>query len=172
MVYFRYIFLILVITGSTSIGFLLSKKYVNRVIELKKISSFINILKNKIRFTHKPLIEALEEIGNIDKNERISNIFLKTSRKIKDKKVLEAWSEAIEEEKFFLDLTNEDINLIKQFGAMLGKEDLEGEISKMEEFSVLLNSQIKKAEGESLKNEKMYKSLGTIIGLAIVIILF
>ena len=172
MVYFRYIFLILVITGSTSIGFLLSKKYVDRVIELKKISNLINILKNKIRFTHKPLIEALEEIGNIDKTERISNIFLKTSKKIKDKKVVDAWNEAIDEERFFLELTNEDIKLIRQFGVMLGKEDLEGELSKIEEFNVLLEAEIKKAEEESTKNQKMYKSLGTIIGLAIVIILF
>lgn len=34
-----------------------------------------------------------------------------------------------------------------------------------------LNKQIKQAEQEKIKNEKLYKKLGTVIGLAIVIIL-
>ncbi len=35
MGFFRYIFLIAILTGSTSIGFLLSKGYVDRLNELK-----------------------------------------------------------------------------------------------------------------------------------------
>ena len=35
MGFFRYIFLITILTGSTSIGFLLSKGYVDRLNELK-----------------------------------------------------------------------------------------------------------------------------------------
>ena len=43
MGFFRYIFLITILTGSTSIGFLLSKGYVDRLNELKKLSNLINI---------------------------------------------------------------------------------------------------------------------------------
>ena len=45
-------------------------------------------------------------------------------------------------------------------------------MSGINQFENILNMQIKKAEEECSKNSKMYKSLGTIIGLAIVIILF
>ena len=45
-------------------------------------------------------------------------------------------------------------------------------MSEIEHFKILLNSNIKNAEEEKEKNAKMYKSLGTIIGLAIVIILY
>ena len=55
---------------------------------------------------------------------------------------------------------------------MLGKTDIEGQMSEIGQFMVLLEDQIKNAEEERKKNSKMYKSLGTIIGLAIVIILF
>lgn len=55
MYFLKFIILISIITGSTSIGFILSKKYVYRVKELKTLASYINILKNKIKFTHKPL---------------------------------------------------------------------------------------------------------------------
>ncbi len=172
MNFLRYIFLILVIVCSTSIGFLLSKKYVDRVVELKNLSNLINILKNKIRFTHKPLGEVLEEIGNIKKGDKISNIFLRTANEIEKNTLKDAWNKVVDEEKKVLNLKNEDIEIIKQFGTTLGKGDIKGEISEIEEFNIILEAQIKKAEEEATKNEKMYKSLGTIIGLVIVIILF
>ena len=60
MDFIRYIFFILVVAGSTSIGFLLLKSYGDRVKELKILSNFINILQNKIKFTHKPLSAIFE----------------------------------------------------------------------------------------------------------------
>ena len=55
MYFFKFIFLIFILAGSTSIGFLLSRKYTDRVKELKTLLNLTNILKNKIKFTHKPL---------------------------------------------------------------------------------------------------------------------
>ena len=172
MEFFRYIFLILILTGSTSVGFLLSKKYSDRARELLSLSNLINILQNKIKFTHKPLGEILEEIGNIKEISGITAIFSKTKKKLTNKKFEIAWSEAISEQTFFLNLKTEDIHLIKSLGNVLGKTDIEGQMSEINQFQLLLKTQIKNAEEESSKNAKMYKSLGTIIGLAIVIILF
>ena len=44
MEFFRYIFLISIFTGSTSIGFLLSKSYSDRLKELKSLSNLIVIV--------------------------------------------------------------------------------------------------------------------------------
>lgn len=55
---------------------------------------------------------------------------------------------------------------------MLGKTDVEGQVSEINITSDFIDTQINKAEEECKKNEKMYKSLGSIVGLAIVIILF
>lgn len=175
MDFIRYIFFILVVAGSTSIGFLLLKSYGDRVKELKTLSNFINILQNKIKFTHKPLSAIFEEISQITKvrkESEISEIFFKASQKLKKQNLESAWNEAIMEERFFLNLRNEDIDLIKSLGSVLGKTDIEGQMSEIGQFMVLLEDQIKNAEEERKKNSKMYKSLGTIIGLAIVIILF
>ena len=172
MEFFRYLLLILILSGSTSIGFLLSKRYTDRVKELNTISSLINILQNKIKFTHMPLTEILEELSNINTNSKISDLFYKISQKIKTKTTKEAWDESIEEEKIYLNLKNEDINLIKSLGSALGKTGIEGQMSEINQFNTMLQTQIQKAEQERTKNEKMYKSLGTIVGLAIVILLF
>ena len=175
MGFIRYIFLILVVTGSTSIGFLLSKSYGDRVKELKTLSNLINVLQNKIKFTHKPLSSIFEEISQIPQNQKehgISKIFFKSTKKIETRKLEDAWNDAISEERFFLNLKNEDIELIKSLGTLLGKTDIEGQMSEIEQFKMMLETQIKIAEEEKNKNSKIYKSLGTIIGLAIVIVLF
>lgn len=172
MNFLRYIFLISILVGSTSIGFLLSRRYSDRMKELNDISSLINILKNKIKFTHKPLGEILQEISTIKKDTKIPEIFSKTGQKLENRKIEEAWNEAISEEKFYLNLKNEDIDLMRTLGNVLGKTDVEGQMSEINQFDNLLKIQIKNAENEKNKNSKMYKSLGTIIGLAIVIILY
>lgn len=172
MFFVRYLFLILILVGSTSIGFLLSRRYLDRVDELITFSNLINILQNKMRFTKVPLSEAFEEMSNIKSNKDISEICYNFSKNIKNKKCEEAWNEAIEEKKSLLSLKNEDINLIKKLGNTLGKTDIDGQMSEINEFNTILRIQIKKAEEERKKNEKMYKSLGIIVGLAIVILLF
>lgn len=171
MEFLRYVFLIGTLVGSTSIGFLLSKSFTERLKELKNLQKLIKIMQDKIKFTHKPLSEIFEETALTEKT-KISQIFIKTSEKIKNMSTQDAWNEAILEERFFLNLKNDDIELIKSFGNMLGKTDVEGQMSEINQFINLLDGQIIIAEKESMKNSKMYKSLGTIVGLGIVTILF
>ena len=49
---------------------------------------------------------------------------------------------------------------------------MDGQISQIDVTNTFLNLQIDKAEKEKFKNEKLYKTLGTIVGLAIIIVLF
>ena len=53
----------------------------------------------------------------------------------------------------------------------MGKTDIKGQVNQIELTSSFLDNQIKKAELERQKNEKLYRSLGMILGLGIVIIL-
>ena len=54
---------------------------------------------------------------------------------------------------------------------MLGKTDVEGQLSEIKLNMNFLDTQIMNAEEYCKKNEKMYRTLGTIFGLAIIIIL-
>lgn len=169
--YIRYIFLISILACSTSIGFLLSNRYINRVEELKSISKLINILQNKIKFTRKPLKDIFNELSKIEQNENINRIFLNVSQNLENRAVSDTWKKILEDEKRNLSLKEDDINLLKTLGNTLGKSDVDGQINEINLFTDLLKTQIQKAEIEREKNSKMYKSLGTIIGLVIVIVL-
>lgn len=168
----KYTVLVAIIACSTSIGFLLSKRYVDRLNELTDFDVLINILQNKIKFTQLPLKEVFEDIGKISLKTNVKNIFLRSSSNIENSNLEESWQKAIKEEQVLLNLKNEDIETISTLGSILGKSDIEGQISEIDEFKERLNFQIKQAEEEKRKNSKMFKSLGTIAGLVIVIILF
>ena len=68
-------------------------------------------------------------------------------------------------------LKKEDKDVLKTLSKLLGQTDVEGQISQIEITENFLESKIQEAIEEKKKNEKLYTRLGTIMGLAIVIIL-
>ena len=88
---------------------------------------------------------------------------------MKEKSAGEAWEETVDA--IETSLTEEDKGIIKNLGRMLGKTDLEGQVSEIKLVQDFLNTQIEVAEKEKQKNEKLYRTLGGVVGLAIVIIL-
>lgn len=164
----KYFILFLILISSTLIGKFLSKKYVYRLEELEDIKNALNILKTKIKFTYEPIPEVFEEISqNVNKN--VGNIFTLAKEEMKENSASEAWELAVE--KTECNLKKEDKKIIKTLSKLLGQTDVEGQISQIEITEEFLEGQIKEAEEERKKNEKLYTRLGTVLGLAIVIIL-
>ena len=67
--------------------------------------------------------------------------------------------------------SKEDIEIIKGLAKMLGRTDIDGQVSEIRLTDKFLDVQIKDAENEKIKNEKLYKTLGATVGLALVIVL-
>jgi len=153
---------------SSGIGLLVSKKYEERVNELKEFKNALNIFKTKIKFTYEPIPEIFAEISN-SINSKPGKIFKIASNNMKLLAAGEAWSIAIDTE--FLSINEEDKNILKNLSKLLGQTDIEGQLNQIELTSSFLDKQIEKAESERGKNEKMYRTLGMVIGLAIVIVL-
>ncbi len=171
MFYIKFTLLFFVFISSTSIGFLIAKKYSDRTKELEAFLELMNLLQNKIRFTRVTLYEAFEELAKVQSNDFTKQISLIFSEKIKKKNSYNSWNETIEEIKTKTNLKSEDIELIKRIGKTLGKTDVEGQLSELKNFCIELQGKIKSAKEEQKKNEKLYRSLGTLTGLIIIIIL-
>ena len=168
MLAIKYFMLFLVLVACTLIGRFLSKKYVYRLNELEEMKNALNIFKTKIKFTYEPIPEIFQEMSeNINKN--ISNIFIKAKNKMQNKSASIAWEEALDENN--TNLTKEDRYVLKSLSKLLGQTDVEGQTSQIDITQKFLETQIKQAEEETKKNEKLYSKLGTTIGLVIVIIL-
>ena len=171
MLFFKYIILFFIFLIAAWIGNLISRKYKNRVLELKSFKEAFNILESKIKFTYEPLGDIFEEIANIYEKKNINSVFKTATSNMKNFDLKTSWDNAIELNKQKFNLKNEDINTIKNMGNMLGKTDVSGQLSEIKLNMSFLDTQISLAEEECKKNEKMYRTLGTIFGLAIIIIL-
>lgn len=168
MIYIKIIIYSFIFLSCSLIGTLISKKYLNRVNELKEFKNALNIFKTKIRYTYEPIPEIFSEIS-INVNSNISNVFKVASDKMQYCSAGEAWNLALKLDN--LNINEEDINALSKLSKLLGKTDVEGQLSQIEMTSSFLDKQIEFAEKQREKSEKMYRSLGMIIGIAIVILL-
>lgn len=168
MFFIKCIIFILIFSLSTYIGILISKQYSNRVNELNDFKIALNILKTKIRYTNEPLYNIFKEISNSIKG-NIGNLFKNICKNMKNDLVSLAWENAIENES--LSIKKDDRQAIKTMGKLLGKTDLDGQIAEIELTESFIETQIVDAQNEKSKNEKLYKTLGMVTGLGIIIIL-
>jgi stage III sporulation protein AB len=159
---------IAIVAICTYLGFCKSRTYEIREKELKKIQSALSFFKSKIEFTYEPIQEIFTQISKSIYLHK-DNIFLTTTQYMENLDVNTSWNNAVEENYNF---NKEDKEILKMFGKLLGKTDKKGQLSEIEITQNFIEKQTKKAEEEKNKNSKLYKTIGIIVGLAIVIILF
>ena len=166
----KFLLLAVLFCTSTIIGILISKRYSNRVQILNDLKNALNIFEVKINYSFETIPEIFKEISE-KFNGSVGKLFAETVNNIENKNLIagDAWEKAIDNNKDCL--KKEDINCIKTLGKMLGKTDIEGQINQIELAQTFLEKQINEALHEKDKNEKMYKKLGAIVGLIIVIVL-
>lgn len=168
MILIKYVILTLVFISSFTIGNLIAKKYKCRVLELKEMKNALNIFETKIKFTYGAIPEIFDDISKqIDGV--VGEIFKKATDNMKLVSAGDAWIDSIDT--ISMSMNQDDKIILKNLGKLLGKTDIEGQISEIRLVSDFLNTQIDLAECEQKKNEKMYKTLGGIVGITIVIIL-
>ena len=165
----KYILLVAIFGLSTAIGLVISKTYENRVVELKEFKNILNIMKTKIKFTYEPLAEIFKQIAN-NNDTNVEKIFGQMANQITYYQTREVWEDCIQDAD--ISINQEDKDVLKRLGKLLGQTDVEGQVSEIEVTQNFLNMQIEKAEEDKKKNQKMYKTLGVTIGLIFVIILF
>lgn len=168
MLILKYINICLIIVVSAYIGFYKSKKFSDRVKNLKDFKSSLSVFKSKIEFTYEPIKDIFEEISRVVYQEK-ENVFKSFCESKNSEDVSLAWNEAVENSN--LCLKDDDKEILCLLGKMLGKTDKTGQISQIDLVDNFLDKQISDSEEEKRKNEKLYKTLGVIGGLVIAIIL-
>ena len=152
----KYIILFFIFWTSSFIGILVSKRYSNRVKELQEMKSALLMFEAKIKFKYEPIPEIFKEISN-KFSEHIEELFENSVTKMKNKSASVAWCESIEESNN--NMNKEDKEVLKGLSKLLGKTDINGQISEIKLVSNFLDTQIQIAQKEKEKNGKMYKTL-------------
>ena len=163
----KIVLLTMVLAMCSFLGIIKANRFKLRVIDLCEMKKALNLIITKMRYTYEPLPELFKEVSK-ELNKNIANIFITAHTYMNELNAKEAWEKSVGESSS--NFTNEDINIIKGLGNLLGKTDLEGQLMQIELTTKLLEEKIKEATNLQNKNTKLYKSLGTTIGLAIMII--
>lgn len=154
---------------SNFIGKTISSKYKYRLEELKEMKSMLDIFKTKIKFTYETIPEIFDDISKRVSSD-IGKIFLNAKQHMENRTTAEkSWEMAISESEN--NLNEEDKKTLSIMSKMLGESDVDGQVSQIDITLNFLEGQIEDAKQEKDKNERLYKKLGTIMGLALVIIL-
>ena len=120
MILLKYIILIIILISSSFIGFLISRKYKDRVVELRKIKDILNIIETKIKFTYEPLGDIFYEISEMsDEQSEIAKMFKKINLNMKENDVKKSWNMAIDDSKQNLNINKEDIDIFRSLGNVL-----------------------------------------------------
>jgi stage III sporulation protein AB len=164
---------LMVIAASCFLGFFLSKDLSKRPSELRTLQGLLQMLENEMCFLSNLLADSFDKI--IKSSDSIVTVFFKdTINYLKTNEGLnasKAWELAVRSNINRTSLKKEDEEIIVSFGKLLGASDLEGQVKNIRLTLNQLKMQEQKAEESKKKNESMYKSLGILSGLAIVIIL-
>ncbi len=154
----------------TYIGFWLSKRLNRKVAEYNQINDILLFLETNIKYNNSNLIEIFDDIVKQTSNSNFKLLFNDISNNLKkgDLSINECFIQSIDKYK------NEfscDLDIFIELSKMLGKSDIEGQIKNIE----LAKDKVKILKDNAIihknKNEKMYKSLGVICGVMLVIML-
>lgn len=169
----KLLLLLVIVTLSTFIGILISKKYSSRVDEIQDLISALEILESRLNYTYDTIPDAFSFVG---KHMRSSakKIFEISSQKLQIEKSFtasEVFESTIDEEKAFLSLNENDIEILKGLSISLGQVDLESQVKNIRMIGRTLLGQLDDAKMEKNKNFRLCRNMGILTGLAIVIIL-
>jgi stage III sporulation protein AB len=164
---------IIVLFSSGFLGNILSSDCRNRPQQLRELQALLAMLENRITYLSDVLVEAFETIIRTSKS-RTTVFFEDTIQKLaanRNINAAEAWEAAVRENIKKTSLNREDEEMLVSFGKILGGSDLDGQVKNIRLTLEQLRLQERKAEESRAKNEGMYKSLGVLGGIAVVIVL-
>ena len=163
----------LVIGSATVIGYIMASKYAKRPEELRTLQAALQMLESEIAFSMSTLPQAFDRISHSFEH-AVGKLFSYTSSLIKERTGItakEAWIKALNACTPILHLEKQDREILMAFGNALGRLDKDSQIKNIHLACTKLSLEEKKAEELKYKYVRMYKSLGVLGGILIVLLL-
>lgn len=158
---------------SYALGSRLANRYSLRLREIRSFQGAFSELETEVMYLQAFLPEAFASLARRS-NAGLAYFFYGVNEKLNGRSgylLAEAWEASLCESKPFLNIDQEEYEIISQFGRHLGTSDKEGHRRCFDMIQQKLRNQERKADEARLRYEKMYRSLGFLGGLALAIML-
>jgi len=173
MIAIRVLGMVLTLAASAALGLYLSSLAKFRQQDLLEFKKALLILKSEIEYIAAPLPEAISNIASRTSNP-VSKIFTHFAQSLRDndegETAYQLWIEAIQAHKKESFLKKGDWELIEGFGKTLGYLDKQMQIDSIKFTTDYLDSQVAELQAVGDKNQKMYRSLGVIGGILLLVV--
>lgn len=164
---------LLIFLTSTSIGYIYGKRFSDRLENLIYLEQCIKILETEVVYGAIPLPDALTNVYNKGKG-KVSYIFEEIKNDLLQNKREGVYQSFLSVERKLYDnlhLIKEDVEIFLALGRVLGTSDRTDQHKNFILILSQISTQILDAKIERNKNEKLYRSLGVITGVGIIILL-
>lgn len=162
----------LVFIASSGIGLLYSSMYNKRVDDLIEFKKSLVLMRNEIKFSRTPLIEAFESVARKLKS-NVSEFYIaiiellkqnvnQTMEQLDDLSIKKLLANTYFNEKDKLSI----IHFIKSLGLMDKETQLNHINLQIEELKVTIDQ----AQNDAKKNSKLYRTLGVLVGIMVIVI--
>ena len=167
----RLIGALFIISGTTLIGFLISKTYITRVELLKDLQTALKILETEISYGINPLPQAFANLEE-DFAGELENFFAIAKKELLAGLTSEqAWLKAVNVLAARTVLLSEDVKILKDLAYNFGQTDIQQQLKYLELAHDKLATAIEKALEQRDKNVKLLRYSGILIGLLIIILI-
>lgn len=162
----------MIVLASAYIGMELAKRLERRTTLLRHIKVALETLDTEVAFAMMPLAQALDQVSK-QLPSPACDFFFQVAEKLinEDISALEAWEDVLDSWKINIDLEEKDIEILRQFGQTLGKQDIHGQRKQIQLTQTYLNHMETMALDAQKKYQSMYRSLGLLGGILLVIML-
>ncbi|MDC0759995.1 stage III sporulation protein SpoIIIAB [Brevibacillus sp. AG] len=165
---------VLILFSASMVGWQIGKYYANRPVQLRALLVALQMLETEIMFGMTPLQRAFVKVGH-RVSEEVGKVFLLAAEFLQTEQAHSA-EEALQQAMNRLwaqtALRRQEREVLESLGQVLGSSDREDQQKHLRLAVTHLRGLEEEARAEQEKYEKMYKSLGFLGGLLVVILMF
>lgn len=164
--------MIIIIAASTWIGFDMSKRYQQRVLEIRQFILSLQMLENEMVYSQLPLQQLFNTISSkLDFPTQLFYQHLADDMTYSITDFSEIWDMQLNSYQRYSSMGQREIDIISQFGRTLGQHTAIQQQKHIVLTIKYLENELEEAIDNRKKYEKMSKTIGILIGIFIVLLL-
>ncbi|MCC8140220.1 MAG: stage III sporulation protein AB [Lachnospiraceae bacterium] len=167
----KWVGILLILTGTGGLGLRMANELDLRIRELQTLQQIVLLLNGEIRHLHRPLPEAFRSAGERT-GEPFRDFLLRTATDLEQRNGRSArliWERNLKNCAGELHLTEPDLRALDELGGMLGCLDVKQQLGALAYYQENLNRALADAAEDAKNRKKLYRYLGILSGVAVVI---
>ena len=163
----------MIAVASSGYGFLMSWNYIQRIRQLEQIYQGFLLLKGMIAYQNDSIDRAIELVGQ-QLAAPIGTMFCNVAKVFREnnESVYQSWKDAVLSViKEKTRLCKEEYILLDDFGRILGQDDRETQVKCIENQLENIKIQIGELKSKQTEKCRLYKTMGAMVGMFIMILL-